>query len=97
MRIIPNAIKEILQKDLSDFRSRNVFEFDLDKATRVATQIANTGSTPAQESEVDLKDGKWTLQKPLVARASDSEVQTMLGEDSLRPRSSTLSPTTPAT
>lgn len=80
VRIIPNSVKDILQKDLSDFRSRSVFDFDLDKATRIATRIAGTSTTPDQQCEVDLKDGKWALQLPLVARASDADVQSLLNK-----------------
>ena len=84
VRIIPSTVKDILQKDLSDFRSRGVFDFDLDKATQVATRIADTSTTPGQhpgqQCEVDLKDGKWTLQSPLVARASDADVQALLSK-----------------
>jgi hypothetical protein len=80
VRIIPNTVKDILQKDLSAFRSRNVFDFDLDKVTKVATRIADTATTPGQQCEVDLKDGKWTLQLPLVARASDADVQALLNK-----------------
>jgi hypothetical protein len=80
VRIIPDTIKTVLEKDLSDFRSRNVFDFDADKATQVATHIADTSTTPGQQYEVDLKDGKWTLQLPLVARASDTDVQALLSK-----------------
>jgi len=81
VRIIPSTIKDTLQKDLSDFRSRNVFDFDVDKVTQVATRIADTSTTPGgQQCEVDLKDGKWTLQLPLVARASDADVQALLNK-----------------
>jgi hypothetical protein len=80
VRIIPNTVKEALQKDLSDFRSRNVFDFNTDNVTQVATRIADTATTPGQQCEVDLKDGKWTLQLPLVARASDADVQALLGK-----------------
>jgi len=84
VRIIPGTVKDILQKDLSDFRSRSVFDFDLDQATQVATRIADTSATagqhPGQQCEVDLKDGKWTLQSPLVARASDTDVQALLSK-----------------
>lgn len=86
VRIIPSAIKDILEKDLSEFRSRNVFDFDADHVTQVATRIADTSATPGasitpgQQCEVDLKDGKWTLQLPLVARASDADVQALLGK-----------------
>ncbi len=86
VRIIPSTVKDILEKDLSDFRSRNVFDFDVDKATQVATRIADTSTTPGtatttvQQCEVDLKDGKWTLQLPLVARASDADVQALLNK-----------------
>jgi len=73
VRIIPNTVKDVLQKDLSAFRSRNVFDFDLGKVTKIATS-----ATPGQQCEVDLKDGKWTLQLPLVARASDADVQALL-------------------
>jgi hypothetical protein len=85
VRIIPETVKDILEKDLSDFRSRNVFDFDADKATRIATRIADTSTTPGasatpgRQCEIDLKDGKWTLQLPLVARASDTDVQALLG------------------
>ncbi len=78
VRIIPNSVKTMVEKDLSDFRSRNVFDFDLDKAVTVASRIGDTSTTPAQECEVDLKDNKWTLQKPLVARASETDVQALL-------------------
>jgi hypothetical protein len=80
VRIIPNTIKDILQKDLSDFRSRNVFDFDVDKADKVATRIADTATTPGQQCELDLKDGKWTLQMPLVARASSADIQILLNK-----------------
>jgi hypothetical protein len=80
VRIIPSTIKDILEKDLSDFRSRNVFDFDVDKVNQVATRIADTATTPGQQCEVDLKDGKWTLQLPLVARASDSDVQALISK-----------------
>jgi hypothetical protein len=78
VRVIPDTIKDALEKTLSDFRSRNVFDFDVDKVTRVATTVANTPTTPAQECEADLKLGRWTLEKPLVARASTNAVETVL-------------------
>jgi len=80
VRILPLTVKTILQKDLSDFRSRNVFDFEVNKVTKVTSQIANTGTTPAQECEIDLKDGKWTLQKPLVARAFEVDVLSLLNK-----------------
>jgi hypothetical protein len=80
VRIIPNAVKAVLQKDLSDFRSRNVFDFDEDKVVKAASHVADTATTPAQECEVDLKDHQWALEKPLVARASASDVQTLLNQ-----------------
>lgn len=80
VRVIPNTVKQALQKDLSDFRSRNVFDFDQDKVTKIALKIADTPTAPGQQCEVDLKDGKWTLQLPLVARASDTDVQALLGK-----------------
>jgi len=80
VRIISGSVKDTLQKDLSDFRSRNVFDFDIDKATQVATRVADTATTPGQQCAVDLKDGKWTLQMPLVARASDADVQALLNK-----------------
>jgi hypothetical protein len=74
VRIVPNSVKTVLQKDLSDFRSRNVFDFDTDKVVKIDTRVAETPTTPAQECAVDLKDGKWTLEKPLVARAAEQNV-----------------------
>ncbi len=78
VRVIPNTVKEALQKDLSDLRSRNVFDFDADKVTKITTHISGTTTTPGQQCEVDLKDGKWTMQMPLVARASTTDVQSLL-------------------
>ncbi len=80
VRIIPKAIKDLLEKDLSDFRSRNVFDFNVENVTQIATRIADTPTTPAQQCEVDLKDGKWTLQLPLVARASETDIQALLSK-----------------
>lgn len=76
--IIPITVKDALEKNLSDFRSRNVFDFEPEKVTRVAASVANTPTTPAQESEVDYKNGRWSMQKPLVARASAADVLTLL-------------------
>ena len=80
VRIIPETIKEPLDKDLSDFRSRSVFDFDTTKVTKVATRIADTATTPGQQCELDRKDGKWALQLPLVARAADADVQALLSK-----------------
>ena len=80
VRIISNDVKKVLQKSLSDFRSRNVFDFEVDKATRISTRVANTATTPEQDCEVDFKDGKWTLQKPLIARAATGDVDTLLNK-----------------
>jgi len=80
VRVVPNALKQALQKDLPDFRSRNVFDFEPDKVTKLATRTAETATTPGQQCEVDSKDGKWTLQMPLVARASDQEVQGLINK-----------------
>jgi hypothetical protein len=80
VRIIPKGVKDLLEKDLSDFRSRNVFDFNVENVTQVATRIADTATTPGQQCEIDLKDGKWTLQLPLVARAADADVQALLAK-----------------
>jgi hypothetical protein len=78
VRVIPNTVKTALEKSLSDLRSRNIFDFETDKVTRVATSVANTATTPAQECEADFKDNKWTLQKPVVARAATADVNNVL-------------------
>jgi hypothetical protein len=80
VKVIPNTVKIILQKDLSDLRSRSVFDFDIGKVVRAASRVANTATTPAQECEIDSKDGTWTMQKPIVARASASDVQGLLAK-----------------
>ena len=80
VRIIPNTVKLVLEKDLPDFRSRNVFDFEAAKAVRIASRIGDTATTPAQECEVDLKNHQWNLQKPLVARASESDVNAVLAK-----------------
>lgn len=78
VRIIPMTIKESVEKDLSDFRSRNVFDFNPQNAVQVATRIAATATTTGEQCEVDFKDDKWTLQIPLVARAAETDVQSTL-------------------
>jgi hypothetical protein len=80
VRVIPFSVKQALQKDLPDFRSRNVFDFEPEKATKVATKIADTATMPGQQCELDLKNGHWSLQMPLVARASDTDVQGLLNK-----------------
>jgi hypothetical protein len=78
VQVVPNTVEVALDKTLSDFRSRSVFDFESDKATRIATSVAGTATTPAQECAVEYKGGKWTLQKPLVARATTTDVQGLL-------------------
>jgi hypothetical protein len=78
VRILPNLVKSVLQKDLSDFRSRNVFDFDAEKAVKVSSRLTQTAPAPAEECEVELKNSKWILEKPLVARADTSEVGALL-------------------
>ena len=86
VRVMPQTVKDLLEKELSDFRSRSVFDFDADQVTQVATHIADSSTTPGtstapgEQCEIDLKDGKWTLQMPLVARASETDVQGLLGK-----------------
>jgi hypothetical protein len=80
VRIIPSIVKTVLQKGLSDFRSRSVFDFDTTAVTRVASKVANTATTPAQDCEIDSKNGTWTMQKPVIARASASDVQGLLAK-----------------
>ena len=78
VRVIPDSIKTALEKTLSDFRSRNVFDFQTDHATRVATSVAQTPTTPAQECEVIKKATGWEMEKPLVARAATDDVNALL-------------------
>jgi hypothetical protein len=82
VRVLPGTVKDVLDKDLSALRSRDVFDFNPAKVTKVATFTAGTSATPGQgqQCEIDLKDGKWTMQLPLVARASDSDMQTLFGK-----------------
>jgi hypothetical protein len=79
VRVIPDTVKIALEKTLSDFRSRSVFDFSVDHVTGISTHVGNTATTPAQECEADLKDGKWMLQKPVIARASTGDVDALLG------------------
>jgi len=51
VRVIPFTVKQALQKDLTDFRSRNVFDFEIDKVTKIATRVADTATTPGQQCE----------------------------------------------
>jgi hypothetical protein len=82
VRILPSSVKDVVEKDLSTLRSRNVFDFDAQKVTKVATYTTGASATPGQgqQCEIDLKDGKWTMQLPLVARASDADMQALFGK-----------------
>ena len=82
VRVLPSTVKDQVDKDLSALRSRNVFDFDTQKAAKVATYIAGTSAAPGQgqQCEVDLKDGKWTMQLPLIARAAQPDVDALLGK-----------------
>jgi hypothetical protein len=78
VRVIPNTVKIALEKSLSDFRSRNIFDFQTERVTGIATSVANTATTPAQECEADLQNGRWMLHKPVIALASTTDVQSLL-------------------
>ncbi len=82
VRVLPSLVKDQVEKDLSALRSRNVFDFDTQKVGKVATYIAGTSAAPGQgeQCEVDLKDGKWTMQLPLIARASEADVDALLAK-----------------
>jgi hypothetical protein len=82
VRILPDTVKQVVEKDLSALRSRSVFDFNTEKVVKVATHIADTAAAPGQGQpcEIDLREGKWTLQLPLVARASDPDVQALIGK-----------------
>jgi len=82
VRVLPSMVKDQVEKDLSALRSRSVFDFDTQKVNKVATYIAGTSAAPGQgqQCEVTLKDGKWTMQLPLVARAWAADVDALLGK-----------------
>jgi hypothetical protein len=82
VRVLPSLVKDVVEKDLSALRSRNVFDFDSQKVSKVATYVAGTSAAPGQgeQCEVDFKDDKWTLQLPLIARASEPDVDALLGK-----------------
>ena len=78
MRVIPNTVKIALEKTLSDFRSRNVLISIPSVSPASPTRVANTATTPAQEGVAEVKDGRWMLQKPLIARASAADLAALL-------------------
>jgi hypothetical protein len=82
VRVLPSTVKDQVEKDLSALRSRNVFDFDTQKVNKVATYIAGTSAAPGQgqQCEVTFKDGKWTMQLPLVARAWAADVDALLAK-----------------
>ena len=84
VRIISSEVKDAIDRDLPAFRSRNVFDFDAQKVTQVSSHVADTtspaGTTTGPQCEIDLKDGKWMLQLPVVARASGGSVQALIGK-----------------
>jgi hypothetical protein len=80
VKIIADTIKTEVDKDLSEFRSRSVFDFNVDNVTKLAMRVTNTATTPGLQYELDKKDSQWTLQMPLVARAAANDVQGLLGK-----------------
>jgi hypothetical protein len=80
VRIIPSTVKTAIEKDLNDFRSRSVFDFETANVTKVAVQLAGNGTMPPQIDEIDFKDNKWSVQKPVVTRADEGGVQSYLNQ-----------------
>jgi hypothetical protein len=81
VRVIPSTVKDVLEKDLSEFRSRNVFDFDINDVNYIASRTVDTATAPGQQCEIDLKgNAVWILQMPLVARASTAAVQSLLNK-----------------
>jgi hypothetical protein len=82
VRILPATVKDLLDKDLSALRSRNVFDFNQDNVEKIATHTSSPAATPGQgqDCEIDQKDGNWTMQLPLVARANGTAVPGVIGK-----------------
>lgn len=77
--IVTSAIKSIVDKKLSELRSRAVFDFDSKEIDRAAVREFSSGSLVAKDVELSRsKAGDWNLQKPLVARAEKKSVEAWL-------------------
>ncbi len=89
VKYVDANLKTVVDKDLDSFRSKSVFDFDINQVVRFAAQIPPDSTHPAQDYSVDTdsKDGKvagsdkkWTLKKPLVTRADSSAVMSSLNQ-----------------
>ncbi len=79
VNIIRASIKTIVDRNLSDIRSRAVFDFDSAKVNKTATREFTSGSQLSHDVEITKDmDGKWSLQKPLVARADSKSLTAWL-------------------
>ncbi len=66
-----DLLKEVLDKDLSDFRDKNVVSFDTDQAVRLEVR----GDENYQLVKVE---DKWALDRPVSARADQDKAKDLL-------------------
>lgn len=75
--IINSAIKSIMDKGLTDLRSRSVLDFDYKEIAQCSVREFTNASLISRDVEADFDKDKnlWSLKKPIVARADKSRVE----------------------
>ena len=70
--LVPQTLRMGLQKEVKDLRDRAIWAFSDNEVKKVEIHTANT------EIVLNKADGNWMLEKPTVAKADNTEVQTFL-------------------
>jgi hypothetical protein len=70
--LIPSLLKSLLEKNIFDFRQKNVFRFETDQAKTIKLRLKET------QWEAEKKDDDWFLVHPVSALAQKSRITDIL-------------------
>jgi len=70
--LIPSLLKSLLEKNVFDFRQKDIFKFETDQAERIELKSKDI------QWEAEKEDEEWFLQKPVHALAKKSNITDIL-------------------
>jgi hypothetical protein len=70
--LIPSSLKSLLEKNVFDFRQKDIFKFDSDQAKSVKLRAKDV------QWEAEKVDDEWFLRKPVNALAQNSKISDIL-------------------
>jgi hypothetical protein len=70
--LIPSLLKSLLEKNVFDFRQKDIFRFETDQAKQIALNSKDIQWSAEKEDE------EWYLQKPIHALAKKSDINDVL-------------------